>query len=163
MGKINISFKEVPVMNYFHWGARMICKSSPALLLLGGAALACCSQPVRRGLHRMAVQATKGILIVNDEVKNLASKTSATRTCTKCHGRRLAVAAVGGVLTVKEKAGAVCNQFSTIVEEARVNHELSRHITQDTSSNDQFYDEVNDLDRPNQVVKKRIVAQKIVE
>lgn len=61
-------------MNYFHWGARMLGKSSPALLLIGGAALALCSQPVRRGLHRLAVQTTKGILIVNDEVKKLAVK-----------------------------------------------------------------------------------------
>lgn len=148
-------------MNYLHWGARMITKSSPALLLLGGAALACCSQPVRRGLHRMAVQATKGILIVNDEVKNLASKSSATRTCPKCHGRRMAVAAVGGVLTVKEKAGAVCNEFSTIIEEARLKHELNRYAEKDTSCKEQSYDKVADRNWPNQVVKKRIVAQKL--
>lgn len=61
-------------MNYFHWGARMIGKSSPALLLIGGAVLALCSKPVRRGVHRLAVQTTKGILIVNDEVKKLAVK-----------------------------------------------------------------------------------------
>jgi len=95
-------------MNYFHWGARMLGKSSPALLLIGGTALALCSQPVRRGLHHLTVQATKGILIANDEVKKLAAKMKERkvdnesearvnkRACSSCHGRRIAVAEDGG-------------------------------------------------------------------
>lgn len=162
-------------MNYFHWGARMFGKSSPALLLIGGAALALCSQPVRRGLHRLAVQTTKGILSVNDGVKKLAVKMKerkvaneseapvSKRSCSKCHGRHIAVAAVGGILTAKEKAGAVCNGFSSMVEEARKKHEMSRTAAEDGELTDEPYQMTGKRKVGNRSYKRQIMAQKIVE
>lgn len=160
-------------MNYFHWGARMLGKSSPALLLIGGAALALFSQPVRTGLHRLAVQTTKGILIVNDEVKKLAVKMKEQNvdneseapvnkwSCSKGHGRPIAVAAVGTIVTKKEKAGAVCNGFTSIVEEARKRHEIKRSGAADGELPNEPYQLTGKHKVQNRSDKRQIVAQKI--
>jgi hypothetical protein len=130
-------------MNIFRIGARIISRSSPALLLAGGAVLALTLVPVRHGLRTVAVKATKGALIVGDGVKNLTAKLRAEatdivaearqtsqcscsddslkslRSCAKVKGRRMAVATTVGVLNMKEKAKSIRDGFTEIVEEAK--------------------------------------------
>ncbi|QDR82384.1 hypothetical protein [Sporomusa termitida] len=130
-------------MNFLRMGARILTRSAPALLLAGGAALVLTLPPVRRGLRMAAVQATKGALIVGDEVKNLTAKLrdkasdivvearerggcpcpgaalTSLRSSAKVKGRQIAVATTAGVLSVQEKAKSVRDDFKDIVDEAK--------------------------------------------
>ncbi|HWR41913.1 hypothetical protein [Sporomusa sp.] len=130
-------------MNILRMGARIISKSSPILLIASGTALALTLPPVRRGLRTFAVKATKGALIVSDEVKNLTAKMrdkasdivvearetgecpcpaaaiKSLRSSAKVKGRRIAVATTAGVLSMQEKAKSVRDEFKDIVDEAK--------------------------------------------
>lgn len=133
-------------MNILRFGARLISRSSPVLLLAGGAVLALTLTPVRQGLRAVAVQATKGALVVGEGVKNVTARLQAEAagivaearesepracgrslhsltTCAKAKGRRMAVATTAGVLAVKEQAEALQGEFKGIVEEAKERRE----------------------------------------
>lgn len=132
-------------MYILRWGSRILERSSPAGLIVGGAALALTLPPVRRGLRATAVLATRGVLMVADKINYLGATLQETaedlvaearepmpdpadsirdrwdsiRDRAKQRHRKVAVAAAGSYLAAKERAGAMRDDFETIVEEAR--------------------------------------------
>lgn len=105
-------------MNFLNFGAKMISKTSPLLLVASGVAIALAFFPDRRDLRSAAVTATKGALAAKDKMKNVAEelRTGYCPKDTKAKGRRIAVTATKKVLTLKEKAQT---EFQSIVEEAK--------------------------------------------
>ncbi|MDF2569347.1 MAG: hypothetical protein K0R55_951, partial [Sporomusa sp.] len=113
-------------MSILRMGSWIISRSSPAVLIASGAALALAVPAVRRGFRAALVTATKGALVISDEVKNLTEKVrvgasdiveearqtsccpcpaiKSLRSSAKVKGRRMAVATTAGVLSIQEKA-----------------------------------------------------------
>lgn len=131
-------------MSILRWGSRMLERSSPAALLIGGAALALTVPTVRRGLRATAVLATRGVLTVADRVRDLGTTVQDTaeslvaearepmparatirdrwdtfRERAKRRHHHLAVAAAGGYLAAKERVDSLRDTMEDIVEEAR--------------------------------------------
>lgn len=137
-------------MNILRMGARILSRSSPLLLVASGAALALTFPPIRRGLRTAAVKATKGVLIVSDQIKDVTTKMRAGasdmaaeerqarkpscpatmirafRASAKTKGRRMAVATTAGVLDMKEKAKDIRDEIKGIVEEAKQVRQANR-------------------------------------
>lgn len=134
-------------MYILRWGSHILERSTPAGLIVGGAALALTLPPVRRGLRATAVLATRGVLMIADKVNYLGASLQETaedliaearepiscpvetirdkwdnfRDRAKQRHRNLAVAAAGGYLAAKERVGTLRENMDTIVEEARQN------------------------------------------
>lgn len=138
-------------MNMLRWGSRVLQQSSPAALIVGGAALAMTLPPVRRGLRATAVLATRGVLMVADKINYLGAslqesaedllaearepmlgageamqdKWDEFRSQAKQRHRKLAVAAAGGYLAAKERVDTLRDNWDSIVEEARQSNDES--------------------------------------
>ena len=146
-------------MNILRIGARLLSRSSPALLLAGGAVLALTLTPVRQGLRLAAVQATKGALLVGEGVTSVTTKLKSEAagivaeardssqcdcgrslrslgTCAKNKGRRMAVAATAGVLAMKEQAEALQDECKGIVAEAKERRETKPLAVADSGITD---------------------------
>jgi len=175
-------------MNILSMGARIISRSSPALLIAGGAALALSCLPIRRGLHTVAVKATKGALVVGDEVKNLTSKmrTGASgivkearrKSGCPCHacriksigatakikGHHMAVAATAGLLSMKDKAKAVHDGLAGIVDEAKQRIDKNAISIEESAAeipHDGLEASITDIGPDSSPRKRRIVATKL--
>ncbi|WP_371381351.1 hypothetical protein [Sporomusa aerivorans] len=130
-------------MRILSMGAKILSRSSPVLLVGGGAAIVFALPAVRRGLRATLVAATRGALIITDKVHNLAEKIrdetseiveeARQADCCPCpaakfkslgasakvKGRRMAVATTAGVLNVQDKAKSIRDEFQDIIHEAK--------------------------------------------
>lgn len=158
-------------MRIMRWGARILERSSPVVLLATGAAIAVAFPPVRRSLRTAAVLTTRGALALSDKVKQLGARIkentagiiaearefdnqpqttiSETVDClkdtAKKQGRRVAVATAAGALALSDKAKALRKDFKEVMEEARA--DLADHKDTDDE------DDINDSP-PNEGSKK---------
>jgi hypothetical protein len=129
------------------WGSHILERSTPAALIVGGAAVALTLPPVRRGLRATAVLATRGILMVADKISDVGASLQETaedliaearepvpgpvdsirdrwasiRNRAKRNHHKLAVTAAGGYHAAKERIGALRENLETLAEEARQN------------------------------------------
>ncbi|QJW48651.1 hypothetical protein HA075_25210 [bacterium BFN5] len=127
-------------MNVLQWGSRVLTRTSPLGLAVGGAAIALSIPAVRKGLRRTTVIALSGIITATDEAKRLSiqyrqklhalideakntedGKNSCGELAEKLRSqpRRLAVSATAGVLAVSDKAKGITNEFKSIVSDAK--------------------------------------------
>lgn len=131
-------------MNILQWGSRVLTRTSPLGLAVGGAAIALSIPAIRKGLRRTTVIALGGIITATDEAKRLSiqsrqklhalideakntedGKNSCGELAEKLRSqpRRLAVSATAGVLAVSDKAKGIANhathEFKSIVSDAK--------------------------------------------
>ena len=130
-------------MNIFQFGSRVLSRTSPLGLAVGGAVLALSIPAVRKGLRKTTVVALSGIISVTDEAKRVSAHSrqklhafvneikqgecgdSCQEITRKIRSkpRKLAVAATAGVLTISDKAKGLATQatdeFKSIVADAR--------------------------------------------
>jgi hypothetical protein len=147
-------------MNILRFGSELAKRSSPAGIILGGAALVLAVPPVRQGLRAVTVAVVRGILSISAEAKKVTTasreslegiiseaKNSDTSYASdldftegvaklKTGSHHFAVAATMGVLTVSDKAKSLyqdaSKQFKTIVQEAKKTKEPSNSPEIDT-------------------------------
>lgn len=151
-------------MNILRYGAGLLQRTSPAGLLLGGAAVALTIPPVRRGLRAAAVAATRGVLSITGEAKHHLQQMQATAdpkadSCIACDvaekirskPRKLAVAATMGALAVSDKAKALVqdanDSIKSIIEEAKNPH-TAAESGDDTDIHDGLEGEFSELPKP---------------
>lgn len=145
-------------MNILQWGSRVLTRTSPLGLAVGGAAIALSIPAVRKGLRRTTVIALSGIITATDEAKRLSiqsrqklhalvdeaknaegGKTSCGELTEKLRSqpRRLAVSATAGVLAVSDKAKGIANnathELKSIVADAKSLRDQSSSSSQEAS------------------------------
>ncbi|MEG6585453.1 hypothetical protein [Dendrosporobacter sp. 1207_IL3150] len=117
-------------MNILGYGSRILTRTSPLGLIIGGAAIALAIPTVRKGLRAGAVLAVRGVLSVSEEAKRISTKSRHTMQsmmaeaqgddcCASCeefsksvHPRRVAIAAAAGMMAASNKAKDLFNNAS---------------------------------------------------
>lgn len=128
-------------MNILRYGTHIIEQTTPAGIIITGAAVALAVPRVRHSFRSAAVLVAGGILQATDQVKSTLAHTKekmndfmaeaqdkqgphddgwqSLKSTAREHRHRLAVATAAGVLTVSDKASAMRDEFDSIMEEAR--------------------------------------------
>lgn len=131
-------------MNILRWGSGLLERTTPAGLMIAGATLALTLPSVRRGLRSAAVLAARGVLSITDEAMSMKDRMAEDtedlagesgqkaslkdnwenfKSDVRTQGRRAAVTAAMGALTVSDRAKSFYRDASGhiqgIVEEAR--------------------------------------------
>jgi len=142
-------------MNVLHWGSHILARTTPAGLILTGAAVALASPMVRRGLRSTVLLATKGVLAITDQTKGviarvkedaedfvaearateqnttseLAEKWDQVRHRARRHRRRLIAATATGVVAMSDKAKKLKHEFRDAIDEAKGKGSLGDHAS----------------------------------
>ncbi|TWH49228.1 hypothetical protein [Sporomusa sp. KB1] len=132
-------------MNVLRWGSRMLSRTTPAGLILTGAAIALATPVVRRGLRSTALLATKGVLAITDQTKGviarfkedaedfmaeartteqtttreISNKWDEVKDHARRHRRRILAATATGVVAMSGKAKKLKHEFHDAIEEAK--------------------------------------------
>jgi hypothetical protein len=128
-------------MNILRYGTHIIEQTTPAGIIITGAAVALAVPRVRHSFRSAAVLVAGGILQATDRIKSTLAHTKeemndfvaeaqdkqghhddswqSLKDKARKHRHRLAVATAAGVLTVSDKASAMCDEFDSIMKEAR--------------------------------------------
>lgn len=160
-------------MSILQWGSRILTRTSPLGLAVGGAVIALSIPAVRKGLRRTSVIALSGIITATDEAKRLSiqsrqklhalvaeaknaecQKASCGELAEKLRSqpRRLAVSATAGVLAVSDKAKGIANhathEFKSIVEDAKSLRDQSSSSPKSNEVKDGLEGDLVDLPNP---------------